>query len=304
MRSVCERRVRRRVDAVAVERDRDPRDGVGRVRRRPRSGRASVRSRAPAAQLGDRLLEVAGESVSALTATIAGSAPPGNALLDPVDRRDGRRRSRAASRARTARCGGAAPAPPSRAARPRERPPRSTGCRSAGVRIADQTRFSPRSRRRRPMNGMRPFSTRSPSFESSAGSTVSEPSIATATTIIVAIDERHVRLVAAEEHPGHRDHHRHAGDQHRAARGRGGGLERGAVALARRPLLTLALEVEERVVDADREADEQEHGADVLVHRDEVARQRDEADRRRSPPRGRAAAARRRRRSSRRRSGA
>ena len=40
---------------------------------------------------------------------------------------------------------------------------------------------------------MRPFSTRSPSFESSAGSTVSEPSIATPTTIIVAIpNERYV----------------------------------------------------------------------------------------------------------------
>ena len=51
------------------------------------------------------------------------------------------------------------------------------------------------------------------------------------------------------------------------------------MALARGPLLALALEVEERVVDADREPDEQEHGADVRVHRDEVARQRDEADR-------------------------
>ncbi len=35
---------------------------------------------------------------------------------------------------------------------------------------------------------MRPFSTRSPSFESTAGSTVSEPIIAIATTIIVAIE--------------------------------------------------------------------------------------------------------------------
>ena len=35
---------------------------------------------------------------------------------------------------------------------------------------------------------MRPFSTRSPSFESTAGRTVSEPIIATATTIIVPID--------------------------------------------------------------------------------------------------------------------
>ena len=43
------------------------------------------------------------------------------------------------------------------------------------------------------MNGMRPFSIRSPSRESSAGRTVSEPSIAAATTSIVAIpNERYV----------------------------------------------------------------------------------------------------------------
>src|SRR5437667_176632 len=45
-------------------------------------------------------------------------------------------------------------------------------------------------------------------------------------------------------------------------------------------LFTLSLEVEERVVDADREADEQDDGVDVLIHRNEVARQCDEPDRR------------------------
>ena len=44
-------------------------------------------------------------------------------------------------------------------------------------------------RRRRPTNGIRPFSTRSPSFDRIAGSTVSEPSIATATTIIVPTEK-------------------------------------------------------------------------------------------------------------------
>ena len=37
------------------------------------------------------------------------------------------------------------------------------------------------------MNGTRPFSTRSPSLDSSAGSTVTEPTMATATTRIVPI---------------------------------------------------------------------------------------------------------------------
>ena len=39
----------------------------------------------------------------------------------------------------------------------------------------------------RPTKGTRPFSTRSPSFDSSAGSTVSEPITATATTMIVPV---------------------------------------------------------------------------------------------------------------------
>ena len=49
------------------------------------------------------------------------------------------------------------------------------------------TRGSPSVRLTRQMSGTRTFSTRSPSQESMAGSTVSEPIIATATTIIVPI---------------------------------------------------------------------------------------------------------------------
>ena len=64
----------------------------------------------------------------------------------------------------------------------------TTGRRRTRSRIAPQTRSSPSLRRSRCTNGTRPFSTRSPSFESSAGSTVSEPIIATATTIIVPIE--------------------------------------------------------------------------------------------------------------------
>ena len=52
--------------------------------------------------------------------------------------------------------------------------------------IAPQIRPSPSSRRSRWTNGTRTRSTLSPSFESNAGSTVSDPSIATATTVIVA----------------------------------------------------------------------------------------------------------------------
>ena len=63
-----------------------------------------------------------------------------------------------------------------------------TGWRRTGFRIAPQKRLpSPLSRRSRCRNGIRPFSTRSPSFESIAGSTVSEPIMAMPTTIIVPI---------------------------------------------------------------------------------------------------------------------
>jgi hypothetical protein len=87
-------------------------------------------------------------------------------------------------------------------------------------------------------------------------------------------------LVAGEEHPGHRDHHRDARDQHRTAGRRRGRLERSFRTSSRRAFFTLALEVEERVVDAHREPDEQDHGGDVRVHRDQVARQCQQADRR------------------------
>ena len=73
-----------------------------------------------------------------------------------------------------------------------------------------------------------------------------------------ALGERVEGLVAAQEHAGHRDDHRQAGDQHRAPRGRGGDLERGALIAPGGALLALASQVEERVVDADRQPDQQD----------------------------------------------
>ncbi len=62
----------------------------------------------------------------------------------------------------------------------------TTGRASTLPRIQPQTRDSPwLAWRRLPMIGTRPFSTLSPSLESTAGSTVTEPSTATATTSIV-----------------------------------------------------------------------------------------------------------------------
>ena len=110
----------------------------------------------------------------------------------------------------------------------------TSGCRSTGSSTAFQKRLSPSSRRMRRANGMRTLSTRSPSFESSAGRTVSEPSDGDA-------DDDHRRRrrstrtsVAGEEHAGHGDHHGQAGDEHRTSGGRGGGLERCALAASLR----------------------------------------------------------------------
>ena len=62
----------------------------------------------------------------------------------------------------------------------------TSGRRSTRSRIADQTRDSP-VRRSGFRNGTRPLFTRSPSFERIAGSTVSEPITAIATTMMVPV---------------------------------------------------------------------------------------------------------------------
>ena len=63
----------------------------------------------------------------------------------------------------------------------------TTGRRITRSITAPQARDSRPARLRLPMKGTRPFSTLSPSFESTAGSTVSEPTMATATTRIVPV---------------------------------------------------------------------------------------------------------------------
>ena len=72
--------------------------------------------------------------------------------------------------------------------------------------------------------------------------------------------------------PGHRHHHRQAGDEHRAAGGGGGGLERGALAPPGSPFLSFAPEVEHRVVDTDREPDQQHDGERFGCKREQVTR--------------------------------
>ena len=89
--------------------------------------------------------------------------------------------------------------------------------------------------------------------------------------------ERDERLVAADEHAGHRDDHGHPGDQHGPPRGGGGRLERRSLAPPGGTLLALTAEVEERVVHAHGQPDQQDDGGEVAVGRDELARDRHHA---------------------------
>ena len=201
-------------------------------------------------------------------------------LLHLVVRLDDARATSGTTRRPAARGAAAARAAASASSTPAATAADRAGRRRTRSTIAPQIRPSPSSRLSRPTNGTRSRSTLSPSRESSAGSTVSEPSTATATTRIVAKRERGERLVAGQEHAGHRRHHRQPGDQHRAAGGRRGGLERGVGAASGRPLLLFALQVEHRVVDADREPDQEHHRRCLERDREQVAGQRDQPERR------------------------
>ena len=91
--------------------------------------------------------------------------------------------------------------------------------------------------------------------------------MATATTIIVPTEKDMNVLVTGKEHAGHRDQDGDARDEHGVTRGRGGRLERSALAAARGALFALTPHVEQGVVHSDREADEQDHFHDVLAGR-------------------------------------
>ena len=119
---------------------------------------------------------------------------------------------------------------------------------------------------------MRPFSTRSPSADRIAGSTVSEPIMATATTSIVPIAKDMKVLSPEKNMPAiaiitvkpeiSTARPEVAAAASSAARSAASGAA----------LVSLAAHVEERVVDSDGQADQQDDLGDLLVHRDDLAR--------------------------------
>ena len=124
--------------------------------------------------------------------------------------------------------------------------------------------------RRRAMIGARPFSTLSPSLEITAGSTVTEPTIATATTSTVpsandvntALPARNIPAIAVITVSPEMSTARPEVAAARAS-------ARSSV-LTGAALLELAAQVEHRVVDSDREPDQQHDRVDrALGNRDQ-----------------------------------
>ena len=230
------------------------------------------RSRAPAARAGRSPSRTAGAfTFGALTTTLAGRRRAGERLLHPVVGLDDRRATAGTCPAPASPCAAAAPAAASASSSPPARTADRAGRRRTRSTIAPQTRPSPSPRASRPTNGTRARSTLSPSLESSAGRTVSEPSTA------IGDDERSSRRRTT-----------------RTSRRRSGtcpaiatitvspeiSTERPEVAAAASsaarslrpggPLLAFALQVEHRVVDADREPDQEHHRG--RLHRDRQER--------------------------------
>jgi hypothetical protein len=90
--------------------------------------------------------------------------------------------------------------------------------------------------------------------------------------------QRGERWRAAEVHAAHRDHHGEAGDEDGPTGGGGRRLDRRVVHTPGRALLAHALEVEERVVHAHGQPDQEDHVADRLVDRSEVADRTNQAE--------------------------
>ncbi len=86
--------------------------------------------------------------------------------------------------------------------------------------------------------------------------------------------------VSGEEHACHGHEDGEPRDENRSTGGRCRRLECGLLAPAGRTLLAFALQVEHRVVDADREPDQEDDRADAVTHRQRLAEYRHETHRR------------------------
>ena len=135
----------------------------------------------------------------------------------------------------------------------------TTGRRRTRSTIAPQIRPSPSSRRRRPTNGTRARVDVVAEPREHSGKHGQRPEHGDGDDENRGQRQRREGRVARQEHAGHRHHHGQARDEDRAAGGRGRDLERRPLAAPRRAFLPFALQVEQRVVDADGEPDQEHH---------------------------------------------
>ena len=125
--------------------------------------------------------------------------------------------------------------------------------------------------RRRSSGGPRRVVDAVPTQPSSAGSSVSEPTIISSTPIAEAMATPLDELQAHEEQAEQRDDHGDAGEQHGPARGVDR-LDDGVLDVEPEvQALPVAGDDEQRVVDADAEADHRHHLRREVGHRDDVA---------------------------------
>ena len=114
-----------------------------------------------------------------------------------------------------------------------------------------------------------------PTKPSTAGSSVSEIAIVSATARIAPVARPADELDADQVHAGERDDHRAAGEEHGLARGRDRLHHRRFRSQAVLQALPVARDDEQRVVDADAEADHRRELRRELGHRQHVGEQAD-----------------------------
>ena len=178
------------------------------------------------------------------------------------------------------RCASRLPAAPAGPARRRRPPARRRG--DAAPAGAAPTRAGERRSGRRVSRcrkGTRGRSTHRPSPASTAGSTVIEPSTATATTRIAPTASELKIALPVRNMPAIATATRAAGDDHGPPGGRRRDLHRVQGGAAAGPLLTGPPDVEERVVDADGHPDQQHHARGGVGDRQQMRGQRGESHR-------------------------
>ena len=272
---------RRAVRAVARQRERDDLDAAARIDLdRNRLEHLAARKRTPL-QIGDRVLHPRRGDVVCGNDDLGRRLSAGEGALDRLVRAHDRQRLRQVGEARQLRVQRERRQREREAARrPRARPRRPAGAARGRARSPRRATRRFHCRRGGRGTGSVPGRRDGPSFASSAGRIDSEPISATATISIAPTAIEVKTALPVKSIPAIAISTVRPGDEDRVPRCAGSLQQRIAVREAARPLLALAAEVEERVVDPDGHPDQQDHRLRRAARGDDMARERRETDRR------------------------